>query len=125
MLGGRGFFVAKGGVSKEGGREGKKAEGNKRGGEELPFEHEDDVRVAGDVRVHGDGEDEVVVFAVEVVEVVAPELLDGLGVHPAVGLGGAFDEHLLFARSGLISASVFPFAGFVRVGPGGGREYGP
>ena len=54
--------------------------------------------VAGHVRVHGDGEDEVVVFAVEVVEVVAPELLDRLGVDPAVGLVGAFDEHLLFGQ---------------------------
>lgn len=50
--------------------------------------------MAGDVRVHGDGEDEVVVLAVEVVEVVAPELLDRLRVHPAVGLGRGFDEHL-------------------------------
>lgn len=76
-----------------GGRKGKSEKGWK--GREGPFEHEDDVRMAGDVRVHGDGEDEVVVLAVEVVEVVAPELLDCFGVDPAVGLGGAFDEHLV------------------------------
>jgi len=81
---------------------------------EEPFKHEDDVRVAGDVRVHGDGEDEVVVFAVEVVEVVAPELLDRLGVHPAVGLRGGFDKHLLGGR--LIVSFCSFVSGFVRAG---------
>ena len=51
-----------------------------------------------DVRVHSDGKDKVVVFAVEIVEVVAPQLFDGLGIHPAVGVGGFFDEHLFGGR---------------------------
>lgn len=40
-----------------------------------------------------DGEDELVVFAVKVVEVVSPDILDVPRVYEAVAVGRRFDEH--------------------------------
>ena len=59
----------------------------------LPFMHQQDLRVAGDVGVDGDGEDELVVLAVAVVELVAPDVLDVAGVDEAVAVGRRLDEH--------------------------------
>ncbi len=62
--------------------------------------------MSGHVRVDGDGEAEIVVFAVEVVEVVAPEVFDRFRVNPALRVGGFFDEHLFLVTYALASSSI-------------------
>src|SRR5215204_6689217 len=44
------------------------------------LQHEQDLRPPGDVGVDGDGEDRVVVLAVDPIELVAPDLLEVTGV---------------------------------------------
>lgn len=61
---------------------------------DQPLVHEQDVGPARDVGVDGDGEDELVVLAVEVVEVVPPDVLDVAGIDPSVGVCIVLDEHL-------------------------------
>ena len=59
----------------------------------LPLQHEQYMRMSTDVRVDRDREAKVVVFAIEIVEVVPPELLYGLGVYPTVRIWRFFDKH--------------------------------
>lgn len=59
-----------------------------------PLVHEQDMGAARDVGVDGDGKDELVVLAVEVVEVVPPDVLDVPGIDPSVGVCVVFDKHL-------------------------------
>ena len=58
-----------------------------------PLEHQDHLRPAGDVRVDRHPEDRVVLLAVDVVELVAPDLLEVPRVDEAVAVRRALDEH--------------------------------
>jgi hypothetical protein len=59
----------------------------------LPFVHQYDLRTSRYVRVDADGEDELIVFPVAVVELVPPEILDIPGVDESVAIGRRFYEH--------------------------------
>lgn len=55
--------------------------------------HQQNLRSPRHVRVYRDGEDKLVVLPVEVIELIAPEVLDVARVDEAVAVGGALDEH--------------------------------
>src|SRR5918993_5306762 len=57
------------------------------------LQHEQHLGPPGDIGVDGDGEDRVVVLAVDPVELVAPDLLQVPRVDEAVAVGRLLDEH--------------------------------
>ena len=57
------------------------------------LQHENHVRMAADVRVDGHREAKVVVFPVEIIEMISPQVLNILWVHPAMGIGSFLDKH--------------------------------
>jgi hypothetical protein len=57
------------------------------------LQHQQHLGAAGDIGVDGDGEDRVVVLAVDPVELVAPHLLYVARIDEAVAVGRLLDEH--------------------------------
>jgi hypothetical protein len=55
--------------------------------------HQQHLRTPGNIRVHGNGKDEFVIFAVAVIELITPKVLDISRVHKAVAVGRILDEH--------------------------------
>lgn len=55
--------------------------------------HENGMRPAGDIRMDGNREDELVVLAIEIVKVVSPDILDIAGIHEPMAVGSRLDEH--------------------------------
>ena len=57
------------------------------------LQHENHMRMAADVRMDGHWEAKVVVFPVEKIEMISPQVFNVLWIHPAVGVGSLFDKH--------------------------------
>ena len=60
---------------------------------EESFQHQEDLRTAGDIWVQGHRIDRLVHFPVHPVELVTPELFDIARVHEAVRVWAGFDVH--------------------------------
>lgn len=55
--------------------------------------HQKNVRTTADVGMDRDGEDELIVLAIEVVEMIAPNVLHIARVDESMAIGCLFDEH--------------------------------
>lgn len=51
---------------------------------ELPFEHQQSVRVPADIRMHSHGKDKVVILSIKVLELVHPQVFHVARIHPSV-----------------------------------------
>src|ERR1700691_3035149 len=56
------------------------------------LQHQQDLRPSGNVRMNGHGEHGVVVFAVDPIELIAPQLFDVARLDEAVTVGGILNE---------------------------------
>lgn len=59
----------------------------------LPFQHQQAMRMTGDIGMNRHWEDKLVLFAVVIIELVEPQFFYILWIHPAVGVGRLLDEH--------------------------------
>lgn len=63
------------------------------GQQSIPFEHEQAMRMATNIWMNGNWVHELIVFTIEVVELVQPQLFNVLGINPAVAVSCFLDEH--------------------------------
>ena len=59
----------------------------------LPLQHEYDMWMSADVWVNCDWKAELLVFPVEIIEMVSPEVFYVSRINPTVGIWGFLDEH--------------------------------
>lgn len=59
----------------------------------LPFQHEYDMWMAANIWVDGHWKAEVVIFAIEIIKMIPPEIFYILRIYPAVTIGRLLDEH--------------------------------
>ena len=59
----------------------------------LPLQHENNMWMPTDVRMYGDWKAKVIVLAIEIVKMVAPQIFDVLRVHPTMRVRSFLDEH--------------------------------
>lgn len=54
---------------------------------DLPFVHHQHLRMPGDIGVDGDGEDELIVLPIAVIELIAPDILHVTGIDKPMTVG--------------------------------------
>lgn len=57
------------------------------------LQHENYMWMTADVRMDSYREAKIVVFSIEEIEMISPQILDVLWIHPAVRIGSFLDEH--------------------------------
>lgn len=77
--------------------------------------------MAANIRMDRHWKAEVIIFAVEVVEMISPQIFDVLRVDPAMRVRSFFDEHYLWFRDQLCqyemsSESHENFSGYIKGG---------